>query len=209
MNKLLKLASAGGLLTALVFSASAGAAVVTSMTGTAVPLPGVNAQGPGPEVVTSTIDWGASNPDALFGYTGGYGLASNGVWNGAPMVGTNGGNDSMSFMFSSAVKGFGGLLNYAPGYGQARIAIYDASDVLLESFDLNISTPNATNGGAFYGFVRDTADISRFTLSEAYIVGRDFVVQEAASDVPEPASLALLGLGLAGVAGARRKARRS
>jgi len=85
------------------------------------------------------------------------------------------------------------------------MAVYDSSSNLLESYTLTFTTTGAADTGAFYGFTSSTANISYFTLSGAYVGLTDLTV--GGSEVPEPASYALVGISLAGLALLRRKRR--
>lgn len=103
---------------------------------------------------------------------------------------------AMDFVFNTApVRGVGGFMNYAPGYGPVLIEAYDAGGILLESHVISavapISTPGALNDGAFRGIFRATNDIARFRLSGGYAVIDDLTFTR----VPEPASMLLLTLG--------------
>lgn len=87
----------------------------------------------------------------------------------------------------------------------------------LQFFDMNnelIGTIGIDNGGLFaptdvYAFEVDAGAISRVVFQDVGHLALDDVTFEAAapasSDVPEPASIALLGAGLAGFAATRRK----
>ena len=209
MKNSLKIVAHTALMATALFTAGASAAVVSSLDGVAVVLPTLNFSdsfGAGPHTVTSNITWTSTETNSVYGYSGAYGLGSNGSWSSAStFVGLNRDVGSMSFNFSSAVAGFGGLLNHVPNNGAASISAYDANGALLDSFTLNFTTPYATDAGQFFGFLSETANISRFTMTGGYIVGKDFIVVDDATDVPEPAGLWLLGIGLIGAAAARRR----
>ncbi len=183
------------------------AAVVTSLpSGTVLAQPAINYSGVGPQTVAPGITWSASVSSALFGATGGYGLNPNGGWTGPfAYIGLNSALGTMTYSFATPVAGVGGFLNYSGLAGSATIAAYDATNTLIESHVLSISTP-AVNDGAFFGFLEPTASIAYFTLSDAYVVMRDLtVLAEPAQDTPEPASLTLLAAALCGLGLSRRR----
>ncbi|MBS0479821.1 MAG: PEP-CTERM sorting domain-containing protein [Proteobacteria bacterium] len=105
-------------------------------------------------------------------------------------------------------------MNYAPGTGSApTITALDASMAVLGSYDLSalapISTPAATNGGAFRGIQSTSANIRYFTLSGSYILAHSLTVGGAATaGVPEPATWAMMMLGFGAMgASLRRRAK--
>jgi len=203
---------------------SAGASVVTSLPGgVVVPMPAIPCQspdfacfGPGPSLPFGPgIVWLSTNAfnmgGSVFGSTGAYSFGSNGNWTGAlgPMAGLNDSTDTfsvtdtMTFFFSSPLKAVGGFLNYNPGGSTpTTIAVYDSSDKLIEFRNLTFTTSGADNTGMFFGFQESSPIISSFTLTDNFVGITNLTI---VSSIPEPASFLLLGSGLVGMVGYRRR----
>jgi hypothetical protein len=187
-------------------AASSQAAVVTSLpSGTALVIPSVNQLGfTGPAIVASGVTYTSTQPSA-YGYTDYYGFSSNGWWTGTSMIGLDDATGYFTLSFANGISGFLGELNWSTGAGgDASIQIFDSSNNLLESLTLESDGINLVAPG-YYGFSRATADIASVRFNEEYIGVRNILTSQASSVVPEPASYALVALGLAGFAIARRK----
>lgn len=164
--------------------------------------------------VGRNIEWFTTYGDSVIGNEG-YGLSANGSWNSGRQgyTGLNTASGAMTFRFNDApVSGVGGFVNYAtPGYGAAIIEVLDQNGAVLESYDVTalapISTPGATNAGAFRGIVRPQADIYALRLNNSYDVLDDLTFTSApAVPVPTLSTWAMLLLaGLLGMLGVIRR----
>jgi hypothetical protein len=141
----------------------------------------------------------------------GYGLSDNGSWGDFAWVGgecfTLGCTATIDL--GGLYSAVGGFMNYAPGFGGTPTIAALAADgtTVLESYDLSadapISTPGGVNDGAFRGISRASADIAYFRISGGYLIMHDLTLVADPTAVPEPSTMALAGIAIAGLFGWR------
>gem|GEM_PF-1148456 len=176
--------------------------------GTVIPIPGVNYIGVGPQFFGSGITWSSTLMySGYFGYTGTMNYGTNGLWSPTlgPMAVVVAPTGSMTFSFSTPIRGVGGFINYDPGYGpNPTIAVYDSGMNPIESETLTFLTDGSTNSGEFHGFLETSPEISYFRLSDSYIGITTLTTVTGTSPIstPEFPSLALPAIMILGFLGA-------
>ncbi|MGY8870781.1 MAG: PEP-CTERM sorting domain-containing protein [Pseudomonadales bacterium] len=159
-----------------------------------------------------------------------WGLGDNQAWNTGRdgFLGMSPSSPNNSFpikiSFNTAnISGFGFLMNFysdalsnsgpanISNLGPISISAFDTGATLLEEFIINgsdstsINTPTSNNDGAFRGIKRDSADIAYIELLGFRSVFDDLQFTRAVtSSIPEPGSILLLMLGLAGIGASTR-----
>lgn len=175
----------------------------------------------GPEVIPGGITFmaapgggGNSGQGSVIGQ-GGYGLGGNGSFGGdAVYIGVDSGTGYAELIFDTEISFFGAYMNYAPGFGDnAFISALDDLGNILETWDLTLSAPISTPGG-FNDFQFRGIDLGNETF-KTFRFGGNYLLLAATADgapvgpvvidVPEPATLAILGLSMLGLSVRRFK----
>ena len=155
----------------------------------------------GPVVLPSGVTFTAgaastnSGQGAVLG-TGVYGLGGNGNWSTPYYAGIDSYFGWMTFELPSLVSSVSAFMNYLPGDSGATILALSAGSTVLEQYSLDltlpISTPSATDAGAWRGIQRSSADIKAFQILGNYAVVDTLTFGPAVPDAPEPSTTALL-----------------
>jgi opacity protein-like surface antigen len=195
---------------AAAISTSASAAPITSLPGgSPVALPAKNQVTGGPVVFGPGIIFQSSNSSSVFGYTGGYGFGSNGGWSDVPMIGLNTNNGFFTLTFASAISSFLAEVNWtANNPTNATMGVYDVAGNLIESLTLEANGVNQVPVG-FHGFSETSNSIKSIRFSNEYIGIRNISTATAAGAVPEPATWAMMILGMGAVGFAMRRRRKN
>lgn len=116
------------------------------------------------------------------------------------------GNDAsiIRLDFASSISAVG--LDFNSNNADTTLYVFDAFDVLIESFTLAVADQFPC-GGFRCGFIGiDTGGLNiAYALIDTPLIGNELFIDNIIYQAPEPGTLALLGIGLAGIGLARRR----
>lgn len=114
-----------------------------------------------------------------------------------------GSTGTVRFDFDTLVNGF--AFNWGASDVAWTLSAFDAMGNVIESYVLPIT--NASNAGDYVGLQDNGISYATMTGGAGdWIFVDNFTIAQAGTSVPEPAPLALLGLGVVGLLASRRKA---
>lgn len=140
-------------------------------------------------VFDSSISYGAYNHPAGGANTAGWSL-----YNATNTYGDISGTFTSPVNFMSILVG-----DWCCDFDQATLSVFDSSNHLLAT--------SSGSGDSWFTLSVSASGISRFSIASSGAVLYDNLSFSDTNRVPEPATLALLGLGVLGIAASRRRAK--
>ena len=134
-------------------------------------------------------------------YSGSYGMSGKYLDNGTY---SNEGFSSMTMTFAGGTSAFGFIWGAAEESSSWVLNAYNASNVLLDTYGI----PSTSSGpGAFVGIAANGISYATLGWTGAYdwVMIDQFSYVAGSSQVPEPTTMILFGLGLIGLAGLRKR----
>lgn len=156
-------------------------------------------------ITPGTIKPGVTYSTPLPGSGNFFNIDAGGGFSGGFLDTVTGNNRVLTITFDNDIQYFGFDTNYLVGDGMTMNVNFASESPHQTMIITNSSIPE------FFGFGSDAADISSITLNGggafSFAIDNFRFTAGSNNNVPEPASLALLGIGLAGIGAMRRKQR--